>query len=267
MLSFEPVEPEVLGLSWSHTLYLAGRVPPSPRVAVVGSRAAHRRFVACVPAVLNAIAVGGATLVSGGAVGIDAAAHRAALDAGVPQLAVLPCPPESLYPADHRPLFEDIVASGGSIICAQPPGSSFSKGMFASRNALVVQLSSAVIGIEAAARSGTRGTLALALRRNVSVGGIVGTAGVAWAVERGAVALGPPEPATLAPVVLAFLRGQRTHRRWPVELARIERALKQRTSVTADDFEDPLAAATALIEAEAEGLVAEVSPGRYVGTG
>ncbi len=198
---------------------------------------------------------------------MDAAAHRAALALGIAQVAVLPGPPDALYPPDHRSLFEDIVVSGGAILCPHPPGTLMSKGMFASRNALVIQLSAAVVGVQAGARSGTRGTLRLALRAGCPTAGIVGSPGVAWALGAGAYSLGLPKPDSVQARAVAWLRAEAPQQRWPEPLRWVERVLVERGSVSVDDFEDPLAAAVGLVEAEAGGWIAEVAPGRYVRAG
>ncbi|MGH1343084.1 MAG: DNA-processing protein DprA [Nannocystales bacterium] len=264
MLEFSTVSPGALGLRWTRPLYLAGRVSARPKVAVIGSRASRRRFMACVPGVIESLADSGMALVSGGAVGIDACAHRAAIQAGLPQIAVLPGPPDALYPADHIPLFLDIVAAGGAVVCPHPPGAGLRRGMFASRNQLVVQLASHVVGVEASARSGTQGTLALALRTGVPVCGVVGTAGVAWALERGAKSLGPPDVESVRSRLSALLRGFGGVEQWPAQLRALQAILDRQAAATVDDFDDPLAGAVSLIEAEAGGWVTEAAPGRYV---
>lgn len=264
MLDFTTVAPGALGVTWPKPLYLAGRVPAVPRVAVVGSRASRRRFSACVHGVVEALAEAGLGLVSGGAIGIDAHGHRAALRLGVPQVAVLPGPPDALYPPDHVPLFEDIVRAGGAVVCPHPPGAGLRRGMFASRNHLVVQLSVRVVAVEAAARSGTQGTLALALRTGVPVSGVVGTPGVAWAIERGASSLGPPQPDAVRQRLVELLAGQGATEVWPPTLRPLQCILDRQAAATVDDFEDPLAGAVALAEAEAGGWVTESAPGRYV---
>lgn len=264
MLEFSAVSPGALGLRWTRPLYLAGRIPAVPKVAVIGSRASRRRFMACVPPVIDALSVSGMALVSGGAVGIDACAHRAALRVGLPQVAVLPGPPDALYPVDHIPLFLEIVEAGGAVVCPHPPGAGLRRGMFSSRNQLVVQLASRVVAIEAGARSGTQGTLALALRTEVPVCGVVGTPGVAWALERGAKSLGPPEPAAVQGRLTDILRGLGGVEVWPLELRALQSILDRQAAATVDDFEDTLAGAVALTEAEASGWVTEAAPGRYV---
>lgn len=264
MLEFSVVSPGALGVRWPQPLYLAGRVPAVRRVAVIGSRASRRRFMACVPAVVQALADVGMALVSGGAIGIDACGHRAALARGVPQVAVLPGPPDSLYPPDHAPLFRDIVEAGGAVICPCAPGVGLRRGMFASRNQIVVQLSTRVVAVEAAARSGTQGTLGLALRADVPVSGIVGSPGVAWAIERGASSLGPPEPDRVRRRLRSMLEGGGGLELWPPTLRALQEILDRQGSASVDDFGDPLGGAVMLAEAEAGGWVTEAGPGRYV---
>ncbi len=264
VLEFSAVPPGTLGLRWTRPLYLAGRLPGVPKVAVIGSRASRRRFMACVPAVIETLSISGMALVSGGAVGIDVCAHRAALLVGLPQVVVLPGPPDALYPEDHIPLFREIVEAGGALVCPHPPGTGLRRGMFSSRNQLVVQLASHVVAIEAGARSGTQGTLALALRREVPVCGVVGTAGVAWALERGGRSLGPPQPSQVQIRLTDILRGQGGVEVWPPELRALQAILDRQPAATVDDFEDTLAGAVALTEAEASGWVTEAAPGRYV---
>lgn len=263
-MEFSPVTPSALGLRWSKPLYIAGSVPAVPCVAVIGSRAARRPFMRCVPAVVEALREAGMALVSGGAIGIDACGHRAALRLGVPQVAVLPGPPDRLYPIEHAPLFHDIVAAGGAVLCPWPPGVGLRRGMFASRNQLVVQLSAWVVAIEAGARSGTQGTLRLALREGTPVCGIAGTPGVAWALERGAMSLGPPDPDRVRAQVGRALCGLEALEVWPVSLRPLQMVLDRQKTVTVDDFDDPLTGAVLLAEAEGGGWITESAPGRYV---
>lgn len=264
MLNVSVVPPNALGVQWSQPLYLAGRVPRVPKVAVIGSRASRRRFRRCIPAVVAALAEAGMGLVSGGAIGVDGAAHRAALEQGVPQVAILPGPPDALYPPDHTPLFEAIVEAGGAVVCPHRPGTQLCRGMFASRNQLVVQMAVRVVGVEASARSGTQGTMGLALRTGVPVSGIVGTAGVAWAIERGAGSLGPPQPDAVRAKLARVLRGEVAVEAWPAELRVVQDVLDRQAAASVDDFDDPLQGAVALAEAEAGGWITESAPGRYV---
>jgi DNA processing protein len=101
------------------------------------------------------LAVAGVVTVSGGAVGIDAAAHRGALDAGGVTVAVLGCGIDVAHPASNRALFERIEASG-TLMSEYPPGTSAEPFRFPARNRLIAALSRGVVVVEGAAKSGTR---------------------------------------------------------------------------------------------------------------
>jgi len=93
--------------------------------------------------------------VSGGAVGIDAAAHRGALDAGGVTVAVLGSGIDVAHPARNRDLFQRIEASG-SLLSEYPPGTPAEPFRFPARNRLIAALSRGVVVVEGAAKSGTR---------------------------------------------------------------------------------------------------------------
>jgi DNA processing protein len=93
--------------------------------------------------------------VSGGAVGIDAAAHRGALDAGGVTVAVLGSGIDVAHPARNRDLFERIEESG-TLLSEYPPGTSAEPFRFPARNRLIAALSRGVVVVEGAAKSGTR---------------------------------------------------------------------------------------------------------------
>jgi len=187
----------LLGLKGPLVWQLHGCLPPAPRLAVVGSRAAHRHARSCIGPIVDAALALEYALVSGGARGIDAEVHRAALARGVPQLAIVPCGPEAPYPPEHAELFAAIAAAPGSgVLFALPPGVGPCRGIFASRNALVVAAATALIVAEAAPRSGSWGTGGLALRRRVATAAVLGSAGCADLVVRGARAL-EPDPARM----------------------------------------------------------------------
>ena len=95
----------------------------------------------------------GFTIVSGGALGIDAAAHRGALEAGAPTFAVLGCGVDVVYPDRHAALFAEIVAAGG-LLSEFAPGTPPRGKQFPSRNRIVAALAEAVLVVEAQAGVG-----------------------------------------------------------------------------------------------------------------
>ena len=139
-----------------------------PQVAVVGSRRATAtgREVA---AEFAAAAVGaGWTVTSGLAIGIDAAAHRGALQAQGKTLAVCATGPDRLYPREHRELAEEIAASG-ALVTEFPPGTPALKAHFPFRNRLLAGLSVGTLVVEAALPSGTLVTARLAAEQGREV--------------------------------------------------------------------------------------------------
>lgn len=126
-------------------------------VAVVGSRAstAYGQHVAA--EIAFGLADRGWTIVSGGALGIDGAGHRAALAAGGITVAVLAGGLDRPYPAAHGALFERIVDSG-LLVSEWPPGCAPYRQRFLVRNRLIAGLAVGTVVVEASARSGTAST-------------------------------------------------------------------------------------------------------------
>jgi DNA protecting protein DprA len=259
-----------LGLRGRQTFHLEGELPPTPRLAVVGSRAARHDRIALLAAVAAAAAGAGMSLVSGGAVGIDAAAHRAALAADLPQLAVLPCGSDRPYPPHHVPLFRSIAAARGSgLLFCHPPGTDPCRGAFFSRNGAVVGLARAVLIVEARTRSGSHGTGRMALGRELPVAAVLGSSGCADLVGRGARGL-PPEPDSFAASLgrwLAELAGAppQAGPRWPEHLRWLDEALGRAgpAGICLDELDRPLERIIDLLAAERAGLIVEAPQGCY----
>ena len=267
-----------LGLAGAGALELAGSLPPRPPPPIVGSRAAHRRCLELVPGLVAAAAAAGFGVISGGAIGIDGAAHRAALAAGVRQLAVVPSAPERPYPAAHAPLFAAIArAEGSGVLFTLRPGQSAGRQVFASRNRVVVGLCDALVVVEAARASGSLGSGRLALRAGLRVAAVLGSAGAGSLIADGAAAIAGDDAATAAAGLERWLRGADPGgpgwARWPAELRWLAAALRRAgtAGVSVDGLEAgtegiPAASGSillALLEAEALGLVVEVEIGRY----
>jgi DNA processing protein len=218
--------------------------------------------------IVEALGSLGASVVSGGARGIDGDVHRAALAAGVPQIAIIPSMQDDPYPPEHARLFEAVAATSGSgVAYTRGPSSGPSRGRFVSRNRLVVAASRGVVVIESRLRSGSRTTGAIALTRGRAVLAMTGSAGNAALIGAGARVL-PREVSASELAALAqqwWARPGRTQRDVPAALREVAEHLRSgsRGWVTPNDFGDPLAGAVALVEAEADGIVVEVSPGRY----
>ncbi|MFJ8815251.1 DNA-processing protein DprA [Amycolatopsis thermoflava] len=104
----------------------------------------------------------GHTVISGGAYGVDAAAHRGALSAGTPTVAVLACGIDVGYPAGNVTLLGRIAHRGGLVISEYPPGTPPARHRFLTRNRLLAALPAGVVVVEAGRRSGVRATALLA---------------------------------------------------------------------------------------------------------
>ncbi|SNR85474.1 DNA-processing protein DprA [Blastococcus mobilis] len=132
-------------------------------VAIVGSRASTAYGEHVAAELGHQLGERGWTVVSGGAFGIDAAAHRGALAAGAPTLAVLACGVDRPYPAAHGALFHRI-AETGLLVSEWPPGCAPLRHRFLVRNRLIAALTRGTVVVEAAARSGAQATAQRARR-------------------------------------------------------------------------------------------------------
>ncbi|MBX7080651.1 MAG: DNA-protecting protein DprA [Nannocystaceae bacterium] len=262
------IDAATLGVPGRRSFELHGTLPPRPRLAIVGSRAMLHAAADAIAVLVEVAAAHGHALVSGGAIGVDATAHHAALARALPQLAVLPCGADRPYPPVHAPLFAAIAAAPGSgLLYSQPRGTIPARAMFVSRNATLVALADAVVVVMAERRSGSEVTGRLALRRGLPTAVLAGTEGCAALAAAGARTLASlrGEPEALALAARAWLRGEATAPRWPPGLAVLQRALAAAgaAGATLDRLGGP-AAAMALIQAERLGLVQQVGPGRWV---
>lgn len=125
------------------------------RVAVVGTRRPSGVGRQVAVALGRGLGAAGVTVVSGAALGVDAAAHRGALEVGGDTVAVLGSGIDVAHPKTNAPLLERIVRVG-TVVSEYPPGVPAEPHRFPARNRLIAALSEAVVVVEGAARSGTR---------------------------------------------------------------------------------------------------------------
>jgi len=136
-------------------LYLRGELPSGSGVAIVGTRRPTVAALAFAEQLGSMCAELGWPVWSGGARGIDGAAHRGALAAGGITVAVLTGCFDDPYPKEHLDLFDRIVANGGALVSLQPPGARREQSHFLQRNLVMAALARATVVVEARlARSG-----------------------------------------------------------------------------------------------------------------
>lgn len=142
-------------------------------VAVVGSRKCSRYGEETAFSLARDLARAGVTVVSGLAYGIDASAHRGALEGGGATVAVLGCGIDVPYPADNQELKKRI-AGHGAVITELPPGTEASRWTFPQRNRIISGLSRGVVVVEAGLKSGSLITVDFALEQGREVFAVPG---------------------------------------------------------------------------------------------
>jgi DNA processing protein len=148
----------------AHIYLLGGELPEvAGAVAIVGSRAASDYGVDQALRLAGDLARMGYVIVSGLARGIDAAAHRGALQAGGRTVAVIPSGLDAITPRHHHALAAEIAARG-TLLSEREHGDPPGKHVFLERNRLIAALAAATVVVEAAARSGALSTAAAATR-------------------------------------------------------------------------------------------------------
>ncbi len=165
-----PAAPFALWVRGRHDLAaLAAR-----SVAVVGARAATSYGEHVATRLATGLADRGFTVVSGGAYGIDAAAHRGALASGGPTVALLAGGVDRFYPQGNHELLRRVVADSGAVVSEVPPGSAPFRQRFLARNRLIAAMSRATVVVEAAWRSGALSTARRAAELLRPVGAVPG---------------------------------------------------------------------------------------------
>jgi DNA processing protein len=177
----DPAHPPTLTAGWPHTgapAWLARRGDATGlgadrrRVALVGARRASGYGRAVAAWLAAAASDAGVTVVSGGAVGIDAAAHDAARDGAGGTVVVLGCGHGVAYPRPHAApdgLFDRVRAGGGCLLSEQPPDVPARAGVVRARNRIVAGLADVVVVVEGGDRSGALVTAGHAAELGVPV--------------------------------------------------------------------------------------------------
>ncbi|MFO7177680.1 MAG: DNA-processing protein DprA [Pseudomonadota bacterium] len=151
-----PEPPEVL--------YVRGELPRGPCAAIVGTRTPTLEGALFARKLAHDLARAGVAVLSGGAIGIDAEAHRGALSARGSTAVLAPAGFLQPYPAEHARLFARIVRQGGAYASLVPDDCPATRAAFFARNACLVALAHVVVVIQAGYRSGARNAAAAAKR-------------------------------------------------------------------------------------------------------
>ncbi len=166
----DDVEPPAL-------LFSLGTIPTGPAIGIVGTRSCTAYGQRCAFELGAELARAGVTVVSGLALGIDAAAHRGVVSVpdaeGAPPLGVVGSGLDVVYPKRNKTLWAD-VAAHGALISEAPPGVKPARWRFPARNRIIAAMSDALIVVESHERGGSLLSVDEALDRDVPVGVIPG---------------------------------------------------------------------------------------------
>lgn len=146
-------------------LYVLGTMPVNKvSVAIVGSRQASPYGLKVSREFSEALAARGIAIISGGALGIDAAAHSGALAAEGTTAVILGSGINKFYPRQNAKIFHEIISRGGAVISEFAPGTEALARNFPRRNRIIVGMSNLVFVVEAAEKSGAMITAEMALK-------------------------------------------------------------------------------------------------------
>jgi DNA processing protein len=152
---------------------LLRRLEDDPGVTVVGSRRAGSYGRGVARELGRMLASAGLPVISGLALGVDAAAHRGAIEAGGPTIAVLGSGPDRAYPSSNRRLY-DRIADRGVVVSELPPGTGAFRWTFPARNRIMAALGAMTVVVEAAERSGSLITVGFAQDLGRAIGAVPG---------------------------------------------------------------------------------------------
>jgi DNA processing protein len=169
------------------------------------------------------------TVVSGFMYGVDACAHKWALEYNIPTIAVLPCGIDLIHPSNQRTLYENILNSGGLILSEYPGVTPPQVWTYPKRNRIVAGLSRAVLIVEAATKSGSLITANLAHKFGREVFAVPGN--IFSKVSKGTFEL-------ISTFAIPVATGESVIKRaYPLLESALYSVKPERTSVTSDDLE------------------------------
>jgi DNA processing protein len=195
LLRSDPSYPRLLRAleSAPPVLYVRGELArDAHRVAIVGARAAGDEALRLARSLGQQLAAAGVEIISGGARGIDAAAHAGALWGGGKTVAVLGTGVDVVYPPEHGPLFDRIASGGGALVSEFPPGTRSTRRNFPRRNRTIAGLAHATVVVRATIESGALITANYALEEGRALFAVPGdpadelSAGPNYLVAQGA---------------------------------------------------------------------------------
>jgi DNA processing protein len=177
----------LVAAGWHKPLFIHGVLedPPSA-VAIVGARAASGRGMERAHTLASHLAQRGVHVVSGGALGIDGAAHRGALAGAGRTTVVLGGGADHPYPTRHAGLFQQILAHGGALVSLVAATTPPRPELFPQRNPLIAALSDLVVVVEADVRSGSLSTARAGARLGRPVAAWPGSPGCDRLIASGA---------------------------------------------------------------------------------
>jgi DNA processing protein len=247
-----------------------------PQIAMVGSRNPSSLGVKTAIEFAGALADAGFVVTSGMALGIDAASHQGALNAGGATIAVTGTGLDRVYPARHRALAIDIAARG-ALVSEFPPGTPAKAGHFPRRNRVISGLCQGLLVVEAAQQSGSLITACMALEQNREVFAIPGS--IHNPLARGCNALirqGAKLVETAADIFEEFGQYNQSHNRTSAQSAQTALDLEQQnllnlipySPITVDNLvqESGLsveAVSSTLLVLELQGYIAGAAGGNY----
>jgi DNA processing protein len=241
---------------------LLERLIPEEAVTVVGARRATTYGREVARELGRELATAGLVVVSGLAFGIDACAHRGALDAGM-TVAVLGCGADVAYPAAHRSLWRR-VGESGLVISELPPGTGAWRWTFPARNRIMAALAGMTVVVEAAERSGSLITADLAADLGRDLGAVPGPVGSRLSAGPHNLLAGGACLVRGAQDVLDAMLGPGAHRveRTGPQLESLQRAVLEALESGADTC-DAIAATLAISAGDAAAALADVEAHGY----